>query len=106
DTGQQDDEVEFMAKQRVDECERLGVGVERDFAKGGRGQRLPAVVGHQRSHLAAAPALQREDPQPVERRGYHGGLTVTTKALRQPRRPRSNLIYFVGSVHGAKRPSW
>jgi len=55
-----------VTEERLDERDRVGVGVERNFAEGRRRHRLPAIVGDQRSHLCAAPALQEEDAKIIE----------------------------------------
>ena len=46
--GEEDDDVELAGDESRGEVERGGIGFERNFAKGGRGNRAAAVIRNQR----------------------------------------------------------
>ena len=46
--GEEDDHVELAVHEPSNEFERVGIGDERNFAKGWRGNRAAAVIRNQR----------------------------------------------------------
>src|SRR5581483_7245674 len=64
--GQQDDDVDGAAHERVEKRERVGLGLRWNLTQRRRDHRLAAETGDERRLLDRPAAFEREDTQPLK----------------------------------------